>query len=58
MKKFLKLRDTSELFEDVKKEGRIGVPCFKLSDGTMTLNLNEALEKMGVEARYTEETQC
>ena len=58
MKKFLKLRDTEPLFDDVKKEGRIGVPCFKLSDVTLTLNLNEALEKMGVEARYTQEVQC
>lgn len=47
LKKFLKLRDTDVLFDEVKKEGKVGVPCFKLSDGTMTLSLEEVLEKLG-----------
>lgn len=46
LKRFLKLRDTEPLFDEVKKTGAIGVPCFKLSDGTLTLNLEEVLEKL------------
>lgn len=46
LKRFLKLRDTEAIFDDVKKDGKIGVPCFKLSDGTLTLNLEEVLEKI------------
>ena len=46
LKRFLKLRDTESIFDDVKKNGKIGVPCFKLSDGTLTLNLNDVLEKL------------
>ena len=46
LKRFLKLRDTEPLFDEVKAKGAIGVPCFKLSDGTLTLNLEEVLEKL------------
>lgn len=46
LKRFLKLRDTEPVFQEVKEKGNIGVPCFKLSDGTLTLSLNEVLEKL------------
>lgn len=46
MKRFLKLRDKEALFDQVKADGKIGVPCFKLSDGTLTLNLQEVLQKL------------
>ena len=46
MKRFLKLRDKETLFDQVKADGKIGVPCFKLSDGTLTLNLQEVLQKL------------
>lgn len=46
LKRFLKLRDTESIFDDVKKKGNIGIPCFKLSDGTLTLSLEEVLEKL------------
>ena len=32
--------------DEVKKNGGIGVPCFKLSDGTLTLSLEEVLGKL------------
>ena len=37
LKEFLKLRDTLELFAPVKAEGKIGIPCIVLDDGTVTL---------------------
>lgn len=46
LKRFLKLRDTESVFDEVKEKGAIGVPCFKLSDGTLTLRLEEVLEKL------------
>ena len=46
MKRFLKLRDTEDIFHEVREKGNIGVPCFKLSDGTLTLSLDEVLEKL------------
>ncbi len=46
LKRFLKLRDTESIFDEVKANGGIGVPCFKLSDGTLTLSLEDVLEKL------------
>lgn len=46
LKKFLKLRDTEAIFDEVKKNGGVGVPCFKLSDGTLTLDIDEVLAKL------------
>lgn len=43
LKEFLKLRDTEALFDEVKKEGKVGVPCFQLPDGTLTLSLEEEI---------------
>ena len=38
LKAFLKLRDTMPIFEDARREGRIGIPCLLQDDGTVTLN--------------------
>lgn len=45
LKRFLKLRDTNPLFDDAKKTGSVGIPCFQLEDGTLTLDLEEVLNK-------------
>lgn len=47
LKRFLKLRDTEAIFDTVKEQGKVGVPCFKLEDGTLTLDLEEVLDKIG-----------
>ena len=49
MKEFLILRDTDPVFEEVRKEHRIGVPCFVLSTGKLTLDIAEAKADLGVE---------
>lgn len=46
LKKFLKFRDKLAMFEEIKQEGKVGVPFFKLSDGTETLSLEEVLQKL------------
>lgn len=43
LKAFLKLRDSDSQFDVVKQKGQIGIPCFLLADGLITLELNEAL---------------
>lgn len=42
LKEFLKLRDNESIFEDVKKNGKIGIPAF-LHNEKITLDINEAL---------------
>ena len=37
LKAFLKLRDSNEIFETAKAEGKIGIPCLVHDDGTVTL---------------------
>lgn len=42
LKAFLKLRDHISLFDEAKKRGAVGIPCFVLEDGSVTLSPEEA----------------
>lgn len=42
LKEFLKLRDCSPVFDQAKKAGAVGIPCFVLEDGTVTLSPEDA----------------
>ena len=42
LKEFLKLRDNNPAFEESKRTGAVGVPCFVLEDGTVTMVPEEA----------------
>ncbi|MBQ9224114.1 MAG: glutaredoxin [Prevotella sp.] len=47
LKQFLDLRDNHPAFDEAKKIGDIGVPCYVLEDGTVTLSSTDAgLEPM------------
>lgn len=47
MHEFLKLRDHYSVFDEAKKVGDVGIPCYVLEDGTVTLNSRDAgLEPM------------
>ena len=37
LKNFLMLRDQNAIFEEVKREGKIGIPCIVHDDGTVSL---------------------
>lgn len=52
LKEFLKIRDHSEAFIPVKEKGQIGIPCFVLEDGTVSLSAEDA----GLKNRPSEET--
>ena len=49
LKEFLKLRDTEEIFAEVRERGGIGIPLFVHEDGTMTFEINEAMKWIGQE---------
>jgi glutaredoxin-related protein len=38
LKEFLRLRDNNPQFDEAKREGYAGIPCFLLEDGTVTLS--------------------
>lgn len=42
LKAFLRLRDQHDIFDNAKKMGYAGIPCFVLEDGTVTLSPEEA----------------
>ena len=47
LKQFLDLRDNNPAFDEAKKIGDVGVPCYVLEDGTVTLSSKDAgLEPM------------
>lgn len=38
LKEFLKIRDDSAVFDEVRKKGSIGIPCIVEEDGTICLD--------------------
>ena len=47
LKRFLDLRDTHPAFNETKRIGDVGVPCYVLEDGTVTLSSKDVgLEPM------------
>ena len=41
LKAFLKLRDSSPLFDSVRQVGGIGIPCIQREDGSITFDWEE-----------------
>lgn len=39
LKEFLKLRDERPEFAEIKREGKIGIPCFLEADGSISFEL-------------------
>ncbi len=46
LKKYLSVRETSEMYAGVRTAGGIGIPCFVFEDGTKTLDLTVVLSKL------------
>ncbi|WP_010631767.1 glutaredoxin domain-containing protein [Sporolactobacillus vineae] len=44
LKEFLSIRDHSTLFDQVKKNKGLGIPCIILEDGTVTLNPEDVVK--------------
>lgn len=47
LREFLKIRDNSSLFDDVRAHSGIGIPLFVKEDGSMTFEIDEAMEWIG-----------
>ena len=41
LKKFLKIREENPLFDEIRKNGKIGIPCIERDDGTVTFEWDE-----------------
>lgn len=48
LRAYLKLRDNHEAYCEIRGTERLGVPCFVFEDGSLTLELTEALRKLGL----------
>jgi glutaredoxin-related protein len=46
LKKYLHYRETENIYEEVRKNGGIGIPLLVLEDGTKTFDVNEVLKKL------------
>ena len=44
LKKFLKLRDENELFTEIRKAGKIGIPCIVEEDGSISFEWNQYIK--------------
>lgn len=42
LKEFLRLRDRNPAFDGIRRLGAVGIPCFVLEDGTVSLRPEEA----------------
>ncbi len=42
LKEFLRLRDHDHAFDEAKTHGQVGIPCFVLPDGKVTLKAEDA----------------
>lgn len=49
LKEFMNNRENNPIYKPVKENNGIGMPYFVFEDGTETLNLEEALEKIAIE---------
>ena len=41
LKEFLKIRDGNPMFDGLREEGKIGIPCILREDGSITLDWEE-----------------
>lgn len=46
LKAYLALRESSSLFDGPKANGTLGIPCFILEDGFITLDLEDVLARI------------
>ncbi|MCB7318592.1 glutaredoxin [Lacrimispora sp. 210928-DFI.3.58] len=46
LKAYLAVRESNDMYEAVRKAGGIGIPFFRLEDGTETMDLDVVLKKI------------
>ena len=55
LKAFLKLRDSSPVFDPCRENGSIGIPAIVRGDGSVTLDWESVLTERGLPVVYREE---
>ena len=45
LKRFLTLRDTNAIFDEVKENHWVGVTCFQFQDGSLSLDIDEVVKR-------------
>ena len=45
LKEFLALRDNAAVFQQIKREGKIGIPCILREDGTIVFDWTEYVDQ-------------
>lgn len=45
LKAYLALRETSELYSEIRGTERLGIPCFLKEDGSVTMDLHDILRR-------------
>lgn len=58
MKEFLKIRDENAVFDEVKKNGSIGIPAVVTEDGKVTLDWEKVISDKGFTPFREEKTSC
>ena len=48
LKDFLKLRESEPVFDEARREGKIGIPCILREDGSVTLDWSEYVSQTEV----------
>lgn len=46
LKMFITLRDNRSEFDEIKKNGFVGIPCFMMEDGSLLFDENKIISKM------------
>lgn len=54
LKEFIHLRDTEPVFDEVKKNGWLGIPCFVTEDGKVTVTP----EEVGLKSKPADGAAC
>ena len=57
LKEFLKLRDSSPVFDICREKGLVGIPAIVMEDGSVTLDWEGVLAEKGLPVVYREERQ-
>ena len=58
LKRFLTLRDTNPIFDEVKENHWVGVPCFQFQDGSLSLDIDEVVKRAEEEVKDVSLMAC
>lgn len=54
LKQFLLLRDTNPAFSNIRKSGKVGIPCFVLEDESISFSYDDVKELLTISSATNE----